>query len=241
MGDPAVQEAMASDRASEPREHNRAAAAATAMPLVDGNGVDPCSVTRAVSSGSENVSSASSEPASASAPASAAVRGTEGEVNAGAAGPGPGPSSTCARVPFGASVQFLSPIRVTLTLPTGYPAAEPPAVELASLWLTAAQAAVLVSELQQQWRASGGGVPILFLWLDWLKSEALPYLGVRQELVLSASESAAAAAAWPGGAAAAAAAGGGTPEGLALSLLRYSARREEEKFNESNIRAKLPV
>ncbi|GLC57140.1 hypothetical protein PLESTB_001191700 [Pleodorina starrii] len=167
-----------------------------------------------------------------------AVTEARGEAPEAPAAPRPAPAAPAAPsaptlVPFGASVQFLSPIRVTLTLPASYPASAPPAVELQALWLTPGQAGSLVSELLEQWRAAGGGdgAPILFLWLDWLRSEALPYLGVRQQLVLGGGGGGGGGGCGGGPGAAAAAA----PEGLALSLMRYSARREQEKFNESNV------
>ncbi|GLI61563.1 hypothetical protein VaNZ11_003975 [Volvox africanus] len=165
-------------------------------------------------------------------------RGLETGTQIEAPGPAPPPPTTPIpiptpiRVPFGATVKFLSPIRVTLTLPAAYPAGASPVVDLQALWLSAGQVQALISQLQEEWKANGGGgTPTLFLWLDWLRSEALPYLGIRQELVLSSlvtSLGVTMELVMAGSVAAA-------PEGLALSLVQYSARREHEKFNESNV------
>ncbi|KXZ48731.1 hypothetical protein GPECTOR_25g315 [Gonium pectorale] len=140
-------------------------------------------------------------------------------------------------VPFGPPVAFLSPIRVTLTLPHGYPAACPPAVSLHAPWLSGPQAEALAAGLAGVWEAQGPGGPIALVWVDWLRGEALRHLAITDALVLRRGE----AAATPLGAGvpARAAVDAAGPEVLAVSLLRYSAAREQEKFNESNVRCPI--
>lgn len=117
----------------------------------------------------------------------------------------------------------------------------PAALTLQALWLSKAHAASLAAALARCWEDQGPGAPITFTWLDWLKSSALEHLGVNTHLVVPSSG--------PGAGAGAAAAGGvgagvgmGTggagcgPEQVAVALLRYSARREQQVFNDSNVR-----
>ncbi|KAG2447213.1 hypothetical protein HYH02_007953 [Chlamydomonas schloesseri] len=162
-------------------------------------------------------------------------------------------------MPFGGTLHFLSPIRLTLTLPPTYPAADPPELDIQALWLSEVQAAQLRAALLQQWSEAGPGGPISFTWVDWLRGEALAELGLtkggklvlrrgqqqqqqqqRQQQAAGAGPPGAAGGGGAPGAAASAAAGGGggggggqSLEGLAMALMRYSARREQHKFDES--------
>ena len=104
-----------------------------------------------------------------------------GEV--GRAGPSSAPEMA-AETTFAAGkpVLYLPPIRLTLRLPPGYPSAgQPPIVEeVQALWLTRPQAAALEAALQLQWQAEqaqGGGGPIIYLWVEWLKQSALAHIG----------------------------------------------------------------
>ncbi len=107
-----------------------------------------------------------------------------------------------------------------------------------ALWLSKAHATSLAAALAKCWEEQGPGAPITFTWLDWLKSSALEHLGVNTHLVVPSSGPGAGAGAGAGGAAGGAGAGGGGcgPEQVAVALLRYSARREQQVFNDSNVR-----
>ena len=114
-----------------------------------------------------------------------------GHSSGGQPGPGEeeqaGPSSApemAAETTFAAGkpVLYLPPIRLTLRLPPGYPSAgQPPFVEeVQALWLMRPQAAALEAALQLQWQeeqAQGGGGPIIYLWVEWLKQSALAHIG----------------------------------------------------------------
>ncbi|KAG2444472.1 hypothetical protein HXX76_001224 [Chlamydomonas incerta] len=161
-----------------------------------------------------------------------------------------GPEEQPLLMPFGGTLHFLSPVRLTLTLPPTYPAADPPELDIQALWLSGAQAAQLRAALLEQWAAAGPGAPISFTWVDWLRGEALAELGLTSSggggggggvgrLVLRRAQMQQLAAAGAPGAAAAGAQGGGgggggqSLEALAMALVRYSARREQHKFDES--------
>ncbi|PNW88202.1 hypothetical protein CHLRE_01g018900v5 [Chlamydomonas reinhardtii] len=158
-------------------------------------------------------------------------------------------------MPFGGTLHFLSPIRLTLTLPPTYPAVHPPELDVQALWLSEAQAAQLRAALRAQWAAAGPGTPISFTLVDWLRGEALAELGLtggsggggggggsggklvlrrgqqQQQQQQPAVTGAAGAAA--GGAKGGGGGGGQSLEALAMALVRYSARREQHVFDES--------
>lgn len=147
-------------------------------------------------------------------------------------------------------VSYLPPLIVSLRLRPGYPSRQPPSVALSAAWLAPGQAAALVRELTKLWKEQGEGYPVIFSWLDWLKTSALGVLGISDVLQLSA-ESSATAAAQPDSAGvdhSASDAAGSSASGqacsdasaqqqpalpamaayeLALRLLQYSAAREQ--------------
>eukprot|EP00798_Chlamydomonas_sp_ICE-L_P006631 gene6631-3289_t len=77
-----------------------------------------------------------------------------------------------------------SPLR--LSLPTSYPSNSAPTIlAVNSMWATPRQAGLLKSALMSQWDEQTGGqegFPIIFVWMDYLKSGALPDLGIRSTL-----------------------------------------------------------
>ncbi|KXZ48729.1 hypothetical protein GPECTOR_25g313 [Gonium pectorale] len=223
--------------------------------------------------------------ASASAPAA----GANARAATGIAAAAP-PAAAAELVPFGPRIPHLSPIRVTLTLPPGYPAACPPAVSLHAPWLSGPQAEALAAGLAGVWEAQGPGGPIALVWVDWLRGEALRHLAITDALVIrpveekavsgqaahaglrgttsTAVDGAAASTSHDGAAVAAAGdddgasdvSDGGASSGsanaasdfadadavvggpaalLALSLHRYSARREQDVFASSSVRCPI--
>lgn len=91
-------------------------------------------------------------------------------------------SSTCAAL---ASVRHLPPIRLHLDIPPGYPEESPPAAQLAGEWLSSSQIAGLQQQLDRLWQEQGPGLPVGFVWIDWLQNEALQFLGLQDGLLLS--------------------------------------------------------
>lgn len=87
-----------------------------------------------------------------------------------------------------ATVKHLPPIRLQLNIPPGYPEETSPEAQLISEWLTPAQVAVLLQQLDHLWEKQGPGLPIGFEWINWLQNEALEFLGLQDGLLLSGRE-----------------------------------------------------
>ena len=87
-----------------------------------------------------------------------------------------------------ALVKHLPPICLHLDIPPGYPEDAQPYVQLISEWLSTDQIAKLRQELGKFWDEQGPGLPVGFVWIDWLQNEALQHLGLMEGLLLSGSE-----------------------------------------------------
>ncbi|GAX73932.1 hypothetical protein CEUSTIGMA_g1382.t1 [Chlamydomonas eustigma] len=81
-------------------------------------------------------------------------------------------------------VHHLPPIRLVLQFPSTYPVEQPPSIKLLSaMWLTSTQLQSLQSQLLVLWQAQRGD-PVVFVWMDWLKQNALSHLGVISNLIV---------------------------------------------------------
>jgi hypothetical protein len=115
-------------------------------------------------------------------------RGGTGKAESGSSeGGGHGGTGASRGLPVGAPVRWLPPLRVTATLPAGYPSQEPPAVRVAAGWLRPAQAEALTAHAPEAWAQQGEGFPVLFAYLEWLREAALTHLGVKDTLLLTGS------------------------------------------------------
>ncbi len=94
-------------------------------------------------------------------------------------------SSSCAAL---AQVRHLPPLQLHLDIPAGYPEEAPPNAQLICDWLSPSQIAALQQQLDRLWQEQGPGLPVGFVWIDWLQNEALPFLGLQGGLLLSGSE-----------------------------------------------------
>lgn len=81
-------------------------------------------------------------------------------------------------------VSFLPPLVLNFELPADYPSSSSPAFTLSSKWLTRAQLTLLCRRLDELWEENQGSV-VLFTWVQFLKEEALPFLGVKSPLRLA--------------------------------------------------------
>lgn len=81
-------------------------------------------------------------------------------------------------------VEYLPPLVVVFSLPADYPTLSMPQARISSVWLNSQQAVSLQEKLKELWKSQGAGAPILFTWIDWMKSTALTHLGADKYLVL---------------------------------------------------------
>ncbi|KAM6907885.1 E3 ubiquitin-protein ligase RNF14 [Xenentodon cancila] len=79
------------------------------------------------------------------------------------------------------SVCFLPPLVLNFELPADYPSTSAPGFTLGSKWMTKAQLSSLCRRLDELWEENQGCV-ILFTWIQFLKEEALDFLGVQSPL-----------------------------------------------------------
>ena len=123
------------------------------------------------------------------------------------------------------AVRWLLPLALSLRLHPAYPSSAPPEVlGLEALWLAAGQAAALRAQLLSLYEEQPG-LPVCFLWAEWLRSSALEHLGLAEALLLPSPSDGAAAAAAAGEAAGAGAqeGTGDSPSRLLHRLLRCAA------------------
>lgn len=78
-------------------------------------------------------------------------------------------------------ISFLPPLLLSFELPEDYPSSSPPSFTLTCSWLTHTQLAALSAQLIELYQANGGAV-ILFSWVQFLREEALKFLGICNEL-----------------------------------------------------------
>lgn len=81
-------------------------------------------------------------------------------------------------------LRHLPPISLQMCIPPGYPQEEPPQCQLFSEWLSPQQIGALHKQLEDLWQQQGPGLPIGFLWIDWLQNEALSFLGLQDGIFL---------------------------------------------------------
>ena len=129
----------------------------------------------------------------------------------------------------GRPLAHLPPLRLALQLPATYPSQHPPEVqELQALWLTAPQSEALTQALILQWQdGSLAGGPVVYQWVEWLKSAALPHLGISNSITVRPKVVTAVAG---GDGSAASSQASWTAEEVAMSLMRWAASRSQELF-----------
>lgn len=160
-------------------------------------------------------------------------------------------------VPFGPRLQHLSPIRMAITLPAGYPSACAPQVTVSAPWLTHGSALALQRELLVQWETlAGPGCPVLYAWLDWVKSCSLGHLRITSCVTLGQEDGASEGTCGDAndtGSGSGACASQHTawpaqheqerqalpPEAIAMQLLRYAAARDYQLFCDANHRCNI--
>ncbi|KAK5918238.1 hypothetical protein CgunFtcFv8_003017 [Champsocephalus gunnari] len=79
------------------------------------------------------------------------------------------------------NVCFLPPLVLNFELPAFYPSTSSPVFTLSSKWMTRAQMSALCRRLDELWEENEGCV-ILFTWIQFLKEEALDFLGIQSPL-----------------------------------------------------------
>ena len=66
-------------------------------------------------------------------------------------------------------VCHLPPIHLYLTYTSEYPYYQAPDVRLSAIWLNKQQSTYLETRLMHHWEESGNGLPIVYIWTDWLQ------------------------------------------------------------------------
>ncbi|KAM3868563.1 E3 ubiquitin-protein ligase RNF14-like [Diretmus argenteus] len=79
------------------------------------------------------------------------------------------------------NVCFLPPLVLNFELPADYPSTASPVFTLSSKWLTRVQMSSLCRRLDELWGDNQGCV-VLFTWIQFLKEEALDFLGIQSPL-----------------------------------------------------------
>ncbi|XP_034033928.1 E3 ubiquitin-protein ligase RNF14 [Thalassophryne amazonica] len=79
------------------------------------------------------------------------------------------------------NICFLPPLVLNFELPPDYPSASPPKFTLSSKWMTRAQMSSLCRRLDELWEESQCSV-VLFTWIQFLKEEAMDFLGIQSPL-----------------------------------------------------------
>ncbi|XP_074643151.1 E3 ubiquitin-protein ligase RNF14-like [Tubulanus polymorphus] len=78
-------------------------------------------------------------------------------------------------------VNHLTPFTLHVTLPENYPDEVPPIFTLSCLWLDSYHLKQLCEHLDQLWNENIG-IPILYLWIDWLEDNALRCLEIKDKI-----------------------------------------------------------
>ncbi|XP_017348338.1 E3 ubiquitin-protein ligase RNF14 [Ictalurus punctatus] len=78
-------------------------------------------------------------------------------------------------------VSFLPPLLLSFELPVDYPSSSAPVFTLSSKWLSRLQLTSLCKCLDNLWQENQGSV-VLFTWIQFLKEEALDFLGLQSPL-----------------------------------------------------------
>ncbi|KAM9440467.1 E3 ubiquitin-protein ligase RNF14-like [Clarias gariepinus] len=82
------------------------------------------------------------------------------------------------------SVSFLPPLVLSFELPVDYPSSSAPMFMLSSKWLSRLQLTSLCKRLDDLWQENKGSV-VLFTWIEFLKDEALDFLGLQSPLEMA--------------------------------------------------------
>ncbi|XP_060792538.1 E3 ubiquitin-protein ligase RNF14 isoform X2 [Neoarius graeffei] len=85
-------------------------------------------------------------------------------------------------------VSFLPPLVLSFELPVDYPSSSAPAFTLSSKWLSRLQLTSLCKRLDDLWQENQGSV-VLFTWIQFLKEEALEFMGLQSPLEIPSSSS----------------------------------------------------
>ncbi|KAK6640236.1 hypothetical protein RUM44_011922 [Polyplax serrata] len=80
-------------------------------------------------------------------------------------------------------VKYLPPIELRLTFPEDYPSKNPPEFVISCQWLPKSKISLLCKKLDDIW-TEYGAVEIVYIWSDFLKNDALDFLGFANELDL---------------------------------------------------------
>ncbi|XP_058484006.1 E3 ubiquitin-protein ligase RNF14 [Solea solea] len=78
-------------------------------------------------------------------------------------------------------VSFFPPLVLNFELPADYPSISSPIFTLSSKWMTRAQMSTLCRRLDELWEENQGSV-IIFTWIQFIKEEALDFLGIQSPL-----------------------------------------------------------
>lgn len=94
------------------------------------------------------------------------------------------------RVIFSFEVLYLPPVCVHVTLPQTYPSRDPPSFVISCVWLSPHQLTVVCQEFDRLWQEYQGdsdspGMPILYIWLDWVQENLLRTLGIESQVSVS--------------------------------------------------------
>ncbi|XP_041646726.1 E3 ubiquitin-protein ligase RNF14-like isoform X1 [Cheilinus undulatus] len=84
-------------------------------------------------------------------------------------------------------ISSLPPLCLTFELPEDYPTSSPPSFTLTCSWMTHSQLSALTAQLTDLYQGTGGAV-VLFIWIQFLKEDALKFLDIHSLLELPSDE-----------------------------------------------------
>jgi len=70
-------------------------------------------------------------------------------------------------------IKYLSPVILSVEVPSSYPSSTPPVFSIAAMWLSRRQAIEIESEILKLWDLS---MPVIWTWADWLQNSLMQFL-----------------------------------------------------------------
>jgi E3 ubiquitin-protein ligase RNF14 len=92
-------------------------------------------------------------------------------------------SDTSTSGSFSFTIQHLPPICLLCVLPATYPSCSPPVFTLSCLWLSPSKLSSLCASLDKI-AVDYSPEVVVYTWADWLRTDSLSHLGVREKLEL---------------------------------------------------------
>lgn len=82
----------------------------------------------------------------------------------------------------------LPPVMLSLVFPPSYPSESAPEMKVSSIWLSRRQVVEIEAELSSLWEGQGVGLPVCWLWTDWIENSLMGHLLESQNSSISSSK-----------------------------------------------------